>query len=220
VRPHTGVTSADLASARLVSADRYILSLDDGTPQARACERIALRLADALEVAWAPVPVPESHPREAAQRTGTLADHDWVLAVAMPWSGEGERLRQLVEAMPYPLLVVSPTAARRLMRALAISQHVVLHVAESPDPASERAAEATATAMGDWRSSLGPGEFVRRPNVDVELIVTPAAGLARRRMRRAFERAVAPLLIVPSGSDGAWPEPAAGWSAPLALVPH
>ncbi len=179
-----------------------------------------MRLAEALEVAWAPVPVPASHPREAVQRTGTLADHDWVLAVAMPWSGDGERLRQLVEVMPYPLLVVSPTAAKRLMRVLAISQHVVLHVAESPDRASERVAEATATAMGDWRSSLGPGAFVRRPHVDVELIVTSAAGLARRRMRRAFERAVAPLLIVPSDGDRAWPEPVAGWSAPLTLVPH
>ena len=147
-----------------LNATRYILSLDDGTPQSRACERIALRLADALEVAWAPIPVPTSHPREAVQRTGTLADHDWVLAVAMPWSGDGERLRQLADAMPYPLLVVSPAAAERMMRMLAISQHVVLHVAESPDRASERVAEAAATAIGDWRSSLGPGEFVRRPD--------------------------------------------------------
>src|SRR5689334_18315858 len=162
-----------------LNPSRYILSLDDGSPEARACERIALRLADALEITWAPVPVPKSHPRRAVRSGGMLGgDHEWVLAVAMPWSGDGERLRRLVDAMPYPLLVVSPTAARRMMRVLAVSQHVVLHVADAPDAASERVAQAAATALGDWRSTLGPGQFARRPDVDVELIVTSAAGLA------------------------------------------
>ena len=109
--------------AGALNAEQYILSLDDGTPQARASERIALRLADALEVAWAPIPVPANHPRAQAQAPATTADRDWVLAVAMPWSGDGERLRRLVEAMPYPLLVVSPAAAkRRMTRPLALSQ--------------------------------------------------------------------------------------------------
>lgn len=147
-------------------------------------------------------------------------DHEWVLAVAMPWSGDGERLRRLVDAMPYPLLVVSPTAAQRMMRVLAVSQHVVLHVADAPDPASERVAAAAATAMGDWRSTLGPVEFARKPDVNVELIVTSAAGLSRRRMRRALERVAAPLLVVPPDGDRAWPQPDTDWSAPLALVPR
>ena len=184
-------------------------------------EQIAVRLADALEVTWAQIPVPSSHPRaEAQEAPATTVDRDWVLAVAMPWSGDGERLRRLVEAMPYPLLVVSPAAAkRRSERALALSQHVVLHVAESADPASERVAQTAATAMGDWRATLGPDAFARHPGVDVELIVTPAGGLARRRMRRALERVNAPLLIVPEDGDRTWPQPAEGWSAPLALVP-
>lgn len=204
-----------------LNASQYILSLDDGTSEARACERIAVRLADALEIAWAPVPVPETHPREAVRSSGMLAgDHDWVLAVAMPWSGDGERLRRLVDAMPYPLLVVSPAAAQRMMRVLAVSQHVVLHVADAPDPASERVAEAAATAMGDWRSTLGPAEFARRPDVNVELVVTSSTSLARRRMRRALERVVAPLLVVPPNGDLAWPQPDTDWSAPLTLVPQ
>jgi hypothetical protein len=55
--------------------------------------------------------------------------------------------------------------------------------------------------------------------VDVELIVTPAGGLARRRMRRALERVTAPLLIVPEDGDRWWPQSAEDWCAPLALVP-
>jgi hypothetical protein len=202
-----------------VTAGQYIVSLDDGTREARASEQIAVRLADALEVAWAPIPVPASHPHDEAQAPAVTADRDWVLAVAMPWSGDGERLRRLVEAMPYPLLVVSPAAAkRRAERALALSQHVVLHVAESADPASERVARTAATAMGDWRATLGPDAFARHPAVGVELIVTSAANLARRRMRRALERVVAPLLVVPAEGDRGWPELEDGWSAPLALL--
>jgi hypothetical protein len=148
----------------VVTAGQHIVSLDDGTPEARASERIALRLADALEVAWAPIPIPARHPRAEAQTRApaTTLDRDWVLAVAMPWSGDGERLRRLVDAMPYPLLVVSPAAARRrTARPLALSQHVVLHVAESADLASERVARSAATAMGDWRATLGPDAFAR-----------------------------------------------------------
>ncbi|MDA0180100.1 hypothetical protein OJ997_07315 [Solirubrobacter phytolaccae] len=199
----------------------YILTLDDGSPEARACERIGLRLAEGLEVAWAPIPVVPRDEEGRPGRRGTIAEHDWVVAVVIPWSGDAARLRQLCRALPHPLLAVSPAASRRIRQRVSVSQRVVLHVAGPDSPASERVAEVAAGALGDWRSEMGPAAFARGPEragSDVELIVTPRATLEDRRSRRAFEHVRAPVLVVPDGGDRAWPDGDRAWAPPLTFL--
>lgn len=199
----------------------YILTLDDGSLEARACERVSLRLAEGLEVSWAPIPVPEDSARIGEGPRGTLAEHDWVLAIGMPWSGDAQRLRRLARALPHPLLAVSPAAARRIARRISISHRVVLLVSHSSEPESERVAVSAAGALHDWYSVMRPDEFAHGPERaggDVELIVTPASTLEDRRTRRAFEHVQAPVLIVPEGGAPAWPKFEAEWAAPLTTL--
>lgn len=199
----------------------YILTLDDGSPEARACERIGLRLAEGLSVSWAPIPVVPQDEHGRPARRGTIAEHDWVVSVVMPWSGDAVRLRQLTRALPHPLLAVSPAAARRIVNRVSVSQRVVLHVADPDSAASARVAAVAAGALSDWRSEMGPRAFARGPErtgSDVELIVTPSATLEDRRTRRAFEHSRAPVLVVPDDGDRAWPDGDHTWAPPLTLL--
>jgi hypothetical protein len=172
-------------------------------------------------VAWAPIPVVPHDERGRPGRRGTIADHDWVVAVVMPWSGDALKLRQLSRALPHPLLAVSPAAARRILKHVSISHRVVLHVSEPRPHASERVAAVAAGALGDWRSEMRPGAFARGPEragSDVELIVTPSRTLEDRRARRAFEHVRAPVLVVPVEGDRAWPAGDGAWAPPLTLL--
>lgn len=163
-------------------------------------------------------------PRDAEGRPGrrgTIAEHDWVVGVVMPWSGDATKLRQLTRALPHPLLAVSPAAARRIATRVRVSQRVVLHVGDAHDFASRRVAAVAAGALGDWRSEMRPGAFARGPEragSDVELIVTPSRSLEDRRTRRAFEHVRAPVLVVPDGGDRAWPDGDRTWAPPLTLL--
>ena len=86
---------------------RHVLCLYDGSPEAEVCVVIANRLAVAMDAGMT-IASTARKPSPARPDGARLAEHDWMLAVAVPWSGDGGRLRRLVQAVPFPLLAVSP----------------------------------------------------------------------------------------------------------------
>jgi len=192
---------------------RHLFCLDDGSPEAHGCALVAHRLASGLGARLTLVGA--SAESRAQARDGRdpaplrVSADDRVLAVAVPWSGDGARLLRLARALPFPLLAVSAAGARRVRRSVPASQRVVLHVAAPGEDAAARVAAGAAVAMENWQAVLAPGEFAGGPvgvGSRVELIVMATTTLERRGMRRALEHSTAPLLVVPAHAARAWPE--------------